>query len=118
MSIWIRKKQAREKAAQEARKRTARRKRPVLEALSLPEDVSQGSARVILLGGRRALIENLLGVADVGQEEIRLATREGILTVRGQSLMLTDVREGALTVAGRIDSIGLPPSGEEADGHD
>ena len=118
MSIWIRRKQAQKKAAQEAKRRAARRKRPVLHALSLPEDVSEGCARVILLGGRRALIENILGVADVGREEIRLAAREGILTVQGRELKLTDVREGALTVTGRIGAIGLPPSGEEADGHD
>ncbi len=118
MSIWIRKKQARASAAQETKRRTKRSPRPALEALSLPDDVSGGGVRVILMGGRRALIENHLGVADVRRETICLATREGLLTVQGKSLRLTDAREGALAVEGRIEAVLFPPTGEEASGHD
>ena len=119
MSIWIRKKQARAQAAQETKKRSARHPRPALEALSLPEDVAGNSVRVILMGSDRALVENLLGVADVGQESIRLTTRSGLMTFRGQGLYLTDVRSGAAAVAGRIEAVELPHADrEEAGGND
>ena len=119
MSIWIRKKQARAKAAQETKKRSARHPRPALEALSLPEDVAGNSVRVILMGNDRALIENLLGVADIGKESIRLTTRAGLMTFHGQELYLTDVRAGAAAVTGRIETVELPrEKAEEAGGDD
>lgn len=111
MSIWSLRKQARRKAAQEERAHAARRPHPVLDALEFPEDVTGNSVRVILLGGRRMLIENHLGVAEVGREEIRLVTREGMISIRGEELSLQDVREGALAVVGRISAVELPPYG-------
>lgn len=114
MSIRDLKKKGRVRAAEEVREHSHRRVRPVLAALSLPEDVSEDGVRVILLGGNRALIENILGAADIGREEIRIAARAGLLTVRGRNLMLTDVREGALAVNGQIAAILLPTDGQEA----
>lgn len=114
MSIRDLRRRAQAKAADEKKTYSHRRARPVLAALSLPEDVSEDGVRVILLGGGRALIENHLGVADVGQEAIRLVTRAGLLTVQGKELELTDVREGALAVSGQIGSVLLPAGGREA----
>lgn len=114
MNLREKKRQAQLKAAADAKAHAHRRPKPVLAALSLPEDVSEDGVRVILLGGGRALVENMLGVADIGREEIRLATRAGILTFRGSGLMLTDVREGALAVNGRIESVLLPGDFPEA----
>ncbi|MBQ2955125.1 MAG: YabP/YqfC family sporulation protein [Clostridia bacterium] len=118
MSIRIRRKRAEKLADREHRARMMRQRRPVMDALELPADVSGGSVRVILIGGRRALIENHLGVADVGQESISLTTRGGLMTVHGQNLLLTDVREGALSVEGQIESLILPHWREGADGRD
>lgn len=114
MNMREMKKQAKAKDAAETKAHFRRRAKPVLAALSLPEDVSEDGVRVILLGGGRALVENMLGVADIGREEIRLVTRAGILTVQGRELMLTDVREGALAVNGQIESVHLPGDFPEA----
>ena len=117
MSIRDMNRKAQTKTAEGLRKYSRRRIKPVLAALSLPEDVSGDDVRVILLGDGRALIENHLGVADVGQDMIRLVTRAGLLSVQGRELSLTDVREGALAVNGRIEAVLLPPSETEA-GHE
>jgi len=84
-----------------------------MAALSLPEDVGEDGVRVILLGGSRALVENMLGVADIGRDCIRLATRAGILSFKGKELALTDVREGALAVSGQIEAVLLPGAAEQ-----
>ncbi len=117
MSIWIRKKQAMNQAAKKAREHTGRRQKPVMQALELPEDVAGHTARIILFGGGRALVENLIGVADVGEQAIRLAVREGIIAIEGNGLYLTDVREGALAVEGRIERIELPHADREEAEH-
>jgi len=108
MSIQVLKRKARTGAADEKKKHSVRRAKPVLAALSLPEDISEDGVRVILLGEGRALIENHLGIADIGQNAIRLVTRAGVLSVLGKELSLTDVREGALAVNGRIESVQMP----------
>ena len=118
MSILIRRKRAEKLAERDRRSRMTRQRRPVMDALELPADVSEGGVRVILISGRRALIENHLGVADVGKESISLTTRDGLMTVHGQNLLLTDVREGALSVEGQIESLILPHWREGADGCD
>lgn len=117
MSIRLRKKQARTQAAREAKNRAMRPRKPALEALALPEDVSGDSARVILLGGGRALIENLRGVADIGRETIRLTVRGGSIVLHGEALRLTDVRADAVAVVGQIDSVELPRAACKENGH-
>jgi len=113
MSIRVLKKRAREKEAEAIKKHSHLRARPVLAALSLPEDVSEDGVRVILLGAGRALVENMLGVAQIGREEIRLIARGGILTLQGEELALSDVREGALAVNGRIRAVLMPEQSAE-----
>ena len=114
MSIRDLRKRARARAADEKKTHSHRRARPALAALELPEDVSGNDIRVILLGRGRALIENHLGVAEIGREEIRLVTRGGLLSIQGEELALTDVREGALAVSGRIAALRMPSDSREA----
>ena len=92
------------------RKKTerARRKRPVLAALALPEDAAGGAVRLIALGSSRLMVENHAGLAEVTETRVRLATPEGMLGVLGEGLRLTDVRRGALCVTGDIREIDLP----------
>ena len=83
-------------------------RRPVLEALSLPEDAAGGAVRLIALGDERLLVENHLGIAEVTATRVRLLAPEGMLAVSGEGLTLTDVRRGALCVSGVIRQIELP----------
>lgn len=115
MSILIRKKQARRQAAQQQKEHSLRHPRPPMGALMLPEDAAHNTVRIIALGSGHVLVENHLGVADVGRQCIRLTTKGGILSFHGQALELTDVRTAALSVRGRIERIELPqPPREEA----
>lgn len=104
MSIWIRKKQAVKREEKEKKERMHRRPKPVLEALSLPEDAAGRSVRMVLTESR-ALIENHLGVSQIGREEIILTGREALAVVRGSRLQLEDVRPGSLAVTGSIRSV-------------
>lgn len=118
MSILIRKKKARERQAQKLKEKALHHPRPPMGALELPDDLTGNTVRVIVLGSARVLVENHLGVADVGRESIRLTTRTGILSFHGQSLQLTDVRQHALSVCGRIERIELPRAHREEVGND
>lgn len=83
---------------------------PALEWL---EEASGSQPRVMLAGGRRAMIENHTGIVEFDEERVRLQTRQGILTLNGRGLMLAEVRPDALTVRGEIFTIELPRAREE-----
>jgi len=105
----MRGKAARRRAERAQEKRCARRVgRPVLEALSLPEDAAGGTVRLVALGSSRVLVENHLGLAEVTGTRVRMVTPEGMLAVSGENLRLADVRRGALCVRGDIRAIELP----------
>ena len=118
MSILIRKKKARERQAQRMKEKAQCRPHPPMGALALPDDVTGNEVRIIALGSSRVLVENHLGVADVGRESIRLTTRSGMLSFHGQSLELTDVRQHALSVCGQIERIDFPCVRREEVGDD
>ena len=60
-------------------------------------------------------MENCRGVEEIGETRIRLRLGEGVLTIEGENLRLSDVRADAACVCGRVRALRLP--GAE-DGHD
>ncbi len=83
-------------------------KRPVLAALSLPEDAASGLARLTVLGNREILAENCRAIAEVSESRVRLAVRNGLIAVSGAHLALADVRRDSLRIVGEIAAIELP----------
>ena len=93
------------------RRARARRQAPALEWL---QDMSGAAARATVTGSRRALIENHTGILEFTEQCVRLNSRRGEITVRGEELSLAEVRPRSLIVLGRIDSVELPPEGDDA----
>ena len=87
--------------------------RSAFPALEWVEEASGTQPRLLLAGGRRAMIENLVGIIEFSEERIRLMTRSGPLTLIGEQLLLTQVRPDALTVRGHIRVIELPDGGDD-----
>ena len=83
-------------------------KRPVLAALSLPEDAAGGLARLTVLCSREILAENCRAIAEVSESRVRLAVRDGLISVSGTRLALADVRPDSLRIVGEIAAIELP----------
>ena len=83
-------------------------KRPVLAALSLPEDAASGLARLTVLGNCEILAENCRAIAEVSESRVRLAVKDGLISVSGAHLALADVRRDSLRIVGEIAAIELP----------
>lgn len=81
-------------------------------ALEWIEEASGALPRLILAGGRRAMIENLTGIIEFTEQRIRLNTKSGILTITGRDMILTQVRPDAMTLRGCISQIELPDYGD------
>jgi sporulation protein YqfC len=90
------------------RKAPGRGLRPAFPAMEWLEEAAGALPRMMLAGGRRAMIENHTGILEFSPTCVRLMTRQGILVIRGSGLLLTQIRPDALTVRGEIQSIDLP----------
>ena len=86
--------------------------RPVFPALEWLDEASGQLPRILLRGGRRAMIENHTGIIQFTDTLVCLSTRQGPLTIAGRDLLLSEVRPDALTVVGEITEIRLPKGGE------
>lgn len=79
---------------------------------SLPEDVLCSGARVTMMGRGAVLVEGQRGVVELGGACIRLRTAQGVLSVRGEALILQELSADAAMIRGtRID--GADYAGQE-----
>lgn len=92
----------------------SKRSRPALEALSLPEDLTGSSVRITALGNRRLLIENHRGIVRMEPACVKIMTSQGIVTIAGEELYISDVRSDSMAVVGSVSSIGFPGSAAKA----
>lgn len=76
-----------------------RAKRWILKS-SLPEDALTGAARITLHGNSTALIEGQRGVVEMCGTCIRLKSRSGVVSIRGNGLMLKELSVDAAMVQG------------------
>lgn len=95
-----------------ARKTPGRVRRSAFPAMEWLEEAAGALPRLMLAGGRRAMIENHTGILEFTPSCVRLMTRQGVLAIRGEALLLTQIRPDALTVRGEIQLIELPGAPE------
>ena len=95
-----------------SRKTPVRARHGAFPAMEWLEEATGALPRLMLAGGRRAMVENHTGILEFSPSCVRLLTRQGVLLIRGTHLLLTQIRPDALTVRGEIQSIELPSAQE------
>ena len=93
---------------------TFKRKLPDAPALEWLQDVSGCCPRVTAIGSHSLLVENHTGLLTFTDTQIRLGSHAGAVCVLGSGLSLSDVRQGALIIRGKIRRVELPCGGGEA----
>lgn len=88
---------------------------PPIPALEWTAQALGRTARIIVLGSRRMMVENHLGILDFSDTCLRLNSLKGVITIEGRNLTLRDVRKDALIVIGDIHRVQLPKEGGFAD---
>ena len=76
-------------------------------AADLPDEPVPGQPLVEIVGHRRVLIENHLGVTQYGCDSIRVRVKYGAVCVSGQRLELSRMSRGQLVITGCIDGVNL-----------
>ncbi len=89
-------------------KRKVRIKANKLEnLLELPREIITGQPKITIIGFNEMLVENYKGILEYEEFYIRLATYIGIVNINGFNLKLNQIRDEAIMVSGKIDSIDL-----------
>ena len=76
-------------------------------AADLPDEPIPGLSLIEIAGDQRVLVEHHKGVIQYGQEEIRIRTGFGEISVTGLAMTLTKMTKGQLIISGEIRGIGL-----------
>lgn len=79
----------------------------ILEQSTLSPEAVPGQSIVEIAGDRRVLVENHLGVAAYGSEQILVNVTFGSICICGCNLELMHMTKDRLIIYGRIDSVKL-----------
>ena len=79
----------------------------VLFRADLPGESLPNQPLIELIGDRRVLIENHLGVICYGNCDIKVSVRYGTICIQGSGLQLVNMTHQQLIVTGQIDSVSI-----------
>ena len=75
------------------------------ERLELPAEAVPGSAKLSVVGGRCALIENHRGILAYSPEQIVVSTGRGRICLNGAELRLSAMNRDELLIQGKLQSV-------------
>ncbi|NLM44532.1 MAG: sporulation protein YqfC [Clostridiales bacterium] len=81
-------------------------KEKISDALELPKDITLDIPKIVILGTDSVSIENHKGIISYKDNEVRINTGSGILTITGHKLAIKSIILEEIIIIGKIDSIG------------
>ncbi len=83
-------------------KRIIRLRHKLVHALDFPCEAAEGTVRLQMLGREEMTVENHKGVYEYKADLVRLQTREGMLRITGEKLMLRELSLDRIYISGVI----------------
>lgn len=83
-------------------KKTYKIKESISNALELPKDIVLDVAKVILIGTDNVTVENHKGIIEYNEDQIRINTSSGVLTINGSKLNIKSILQEEITITGEI----------------
>ncbi|HYE08968.1 MAG TPA: sporulation protein YqfC [Patescibacteria group bacterium] len=87
------------------KKKTYKIKETLSNALELPKDIILDVAKVTLIGSNNIAVENHKGILEYNEDQIRVNTSSGILTIHGSKLNIKSILQEEITITGEINSV-------------
>ena len=75
------------------------------DRLELPEEALSGAAKLTLVAGRRALIENHQGILEYSRERITLNLGAARLSLMGQELRIAAMNRQEVLIRGEVQDV-------------
>lgn len=87
------------------KKKAYKIKETLSNALELPKDIILDVAKVTLIGSNNISVENHKGILEYNEDQIRVNTGSGILTINGSKLNIKAIIQEEITITGEIYSV-------------
>lgn len=75
------------------------------QRLGLPEDLTLGAAKLTLVAGKQALVENHRGLLSYGSERMVIRLPRGKLSLTGSGLSLLAMNHSELLIGGKLQAV-------------
>lgn len=86
-------------------KKTYKIKESLSNALELPKDIVLDVAKVTMTGCNNVTVENHKGILEYNEDQIRVNTSSGILTISGSKLNIKSILQEEITITGEINCV-------------
>lgn len=86
-------------------KKTYKIKETISNALELPKDIVLDVAKVTLIGSNNVTVENHKGIVEYNEDQIRINTGSGVLTINGLKLNIKSILQEEITITGEVQCI-------------
>ncbi|MBR0425610.1 MAG: YabP/YqfC family sporulation protein [Clostridia bacterium] len=86
-------------------KRKRRMHKAVLDAFGIPEDLDPRLVKITWLGRTVIAVEQHRGILGFEPEEIRLASEQGDVVIRGKGMQMSELTETRAYLEGEFDGI-------------
>ena len=80
-------------------------KEKLTAAMSLPKEIALDLPVVTATGRGEVTVENYKNLMEFTETQIRIRTRDGVITVEGESLTLQQITTEILHITGRIGGV-------------
>ena len=77
-------------------------KETISNALELPKDIVLDVAKVTLIGTDNVTVENHRGIIEYNEDQIRINTGSGVLTINGSKLNIKSILQEEITITGEV----------------
>ena len=82
------------------------KKRTILiEKLDLPKDVVLDMPKIIVIGKEEVTIENHKGILTFNEDEIRINSKLGPISIKGEGFEILYIATSTITISGKFASI-------------
>lgn len=80
-------------------------KKGLAEVLELPKDIILDLPKIIMVGNLQIYIENHKGILEYTDNRIRINTKNGILRIIGENLILKNIVAEEIFIVGEINQV-------------
>ncbi len=81
--------------------------------LEMPKEIISNVPKITMVGFEEMIIENYKGILEYEEFYVRVNTFIGIININGFNLRLNQLTDEAVSVKGKIESIGCESNTEE-----
>lgn len=81
------------------------KKRKLLKALELPEDIAAGATKLTLVAFGKIRVDNYKSLIEYEKNVIRINTAERLVKIEGKNLDISEVTDESVEIEGEISAL-------------